>query len=618
MSYGERISIDGFTGTIKFKGNLVSSSSTTTKESENSEWLGIEWDDPSRGKHSGTLKEISYFTTSIKNAGSFVRASSKKINFGRSFLDALIEKYIGADAVLYKEKLSEYISNNEIMDINKDVILKLGNANNIDVETVGWEKISKIQARLDALKEVGLSGEFVSFAGPEGKIKETCPSIVDIDLSRSLFRRWNEIADICIQLPFLKSLRLSFNRLESPSLTDNSLYCAGFEKLRVLVLNHTNTLWNDIRGIGSWCCNLEELHVGFNNLTSLRGSKVNATTIRSDFIYPDEFPNLKILNLESNNLTSWKEIEFLAYIPNLTTLFLTNNKLSTIDDPSKIPILQDQSLSLIPFLKLQTLQLSENLINDWISVHAMNGFGNLQELRFRENPILDGIRPVERHSILTARLANMKRINGTEVVERVRMDDEIYYVFKTGENLSSIIITEMGIYSNRKDMLSKEEFKKEIEAKIDKVLSENPRYEELQIRYGDPTKQKRDDLLGALLGSEVQDIRRIAMASTTGVVGSSQLKNRLIELEFFSVNSQEGKWEELKRVVKTVPVTSSIRNLKNIAIRITSVKEKGPNRFLKLYAHLKENSEVIELDDDTRELHYYKVKFGDEIIVEFA
>ena len=52
-------------------------------------WLGVEWDEPTRGKHNGDHEGMNYFTCSKKNSGSFVRP--KKVNIGTTFIQAVRE-----------------------------------------------------------------------------------------------------------------------------------------------------------------------------------------------------------------------------------------------------------------------------------------------------------------------------------------------------------------------------------------------------------------------------------------------------------------------------------------------------------------------------------------------
>jgi dynactin complex subunit len=50
---GTRFSAGSFRGTIRYVGEV---------EGTEGVWLGVEWDDANRGKHSGTRGETTYFT----------------------------------------------------------------------------------------------------------------------------------------------------------------------------------------------------------------------------------------------------------------------------------------------------------------------------------------------------------------------------------------------------------------------------------------------------------------------------------------------------------------------------------------------------------------------------
>ena len=49
----KRFVVDGYTGTIRFYGEVPPSSGKW--------WYGVQWDDVSRGKHSGEYEGIRYF-----------------------------------------------------------------------------------------------------------------------------------------------------------------------------------------------------------------------------------------------------------------------------------------------------------------------------------------------------------------------------------------------------------------------------------------------------------------------------------------------------------------------------------------------------------------------------
>ena len=76
------------------------------------------------------------------------------------------------------------------------------------VEEVGFEKIKKQQSQLHELKIVLVDGYRINKATSSQAIKDVCPKIVDLDLSRNLFEDYSEIIKICRELDKLKSLRL--------------------------------------------------------------------------------------------------------------------------------------------------------------------------------------------------------------------------------------------------------------------------------------------------------------------------------------------------------------------------------------------------------------------------
>jgi dynactin complex subunit len=53
MYVGQRLSLKGQSCTVRYIGAVAD---------KNGEWLGVEWDDASRGKHDGTHNGTSYFT----------------------------------------------------------------------------------------------------------------------------------------------------------------------------------------------------------------------------------------------------------------------------------------------------------------------------------------------------------------------------------------------------------------------------------------------------------------------------------------------------------------------------------------------------------------------------
>lgn len=77
------------------------------------------------------------------------------------------------------------------------------------VEEVGFDKIRAQLAELTELRIVIVDSQRIRTATANGEgISETCPKIVELDLSRNLFETCSEIIKICSELRNLKSLRL--------------------------------------------------------------------------------------------------------------------------------------------------------------------------------------------------------------------------------------------------------------------------------------------------------------------------------------------------------------------------------------------------------------------------
>ena len=73
---------DGFRGTVRYLGSVAG---------QKGEWVGVEWDDVSRGKHDGNTGGHKYFECHVAGSGTFVR--NHKIQGGPTLLEALKIQY---------------------------------------------------------------------------------------------------------------------------------------------------------------------------------------------------------------------------------------------------------------------------------------------------------------------------------------------------------------------------------------------------------------------------------------------------------------------------------------------------------------------------------------------
>ncbi|ORX33717.1 hypothetical protein BCR36DRAFT_588593 [Piromyces finnis] len=338
---GKRINYDNNLGIVLYEGPVTNSKVI---------WLGIQWDDPSRGKHNGEYKGVKYFTPTVENSGSFVKKDSPLLMY-----------------IIKEEK-----------DKNAEPIV-WGKV----VETVGFEKIDKKQSNLNELIEVGLDLQNIEKAFAEneskGKIKNICPSIEELNLSENLFTHWDDVFDILDELEHLNVLFLNKNKIDPTSL--NNIIRnknAKFESIKTLSLNKSIEEWKTVCNLEPYFINLENISLGFNNLSSLSPS-----------LQLNQFSTLQSINFEYNKFDSWKVIE------------------DTLD----------------------TLNLNNNLIDNWETILELDKFPSLQKLRLSRNPIGDKVEPASNFRIFViGQISKLTQFNGSSISKSDRFDCERYYI----------------------------------------------------------------------------------------------------------------------------------------------------------------------------------------------
>lgn len=185
---GQRISFDSVLCTVRYIGPVAGTTGS---------WLGVEWDDPARGKHDGSHKDVRYFTcfSKVPTAASFVRPT-RPADKPQSFVAAVKDKYA-----------SEYGGDGR--GAAGAAVAQIVISGKV-AEEVGFEKIRRQQAQIQDLKFAILDGQRMASARDEGEpgIEETCPSITQLDLSRNLFEGLRPIVEVCRELPKLENLSI--------------------------------------------------------------------------------------------------------------------------------------------------------------------------------------------------------------------------------------------------------------------------------------------------------------------------------------------------------------------------------------------------------------------------
>lgn len=130
-------------------------------------------------------------------AASFVRPT-RPAEKPCTFLQAVQEKYAG-----------EMTADQKPISLGPQVIISGKVA-----EEIGFDKIRKQQAQLHELKIVivdGMRVDSASTADGQGKsIREVCPKVTELALSRNLFVDFGPIVEICSHLDELRGLRLKY------------------------------------------------------------------------------------------------------------------------------------------------------------------------------------------------------------------------------------------------------------------------------------------------------------------------------------------------------------------------------------------------------------------------
>ncbi|KAJ9134037.1 Tubulin-specific chaperone [Pleurostoma richardsiae] len=531
---GQRLSYDGALCTVRYVGEVAGTSGT---------WLGVEWDDPSRGKHDGSHKSVRYFSCVSKaaTAASFVRPT-RPAQTPRTFLQALREKYaseVTADRVPIASATQVVISGKV-------------------AEEVGFDKVRRQLAELGELKIVILDGMRIAWAtstsGEEQPIREICPKVTELDLSRNVFTQFGTVVAICSELASLRGLRVNGNRFQK-IIQDTGLERSqgAFEHVRDLSLDETLLEWREIFHVAAHFPSLATLFASTNQLSVL--------TVHP----PQELAStLTSLNLEYNDFSSFSDIANLSSLTSLRHLHLKGNNISMITyTPSQQPPV---------FPSLHYLDISYNQVSEWGFIDSLpDSFPGLASLRFAHNPIYDnpaldsddiatasssstgaGRTTVteEAYMLTVARLASLKSLNFSTVTATDRTNAEMFYLSRIGRQLSSV--------------------PEGAEAEA-KVVAQHRRYAELCELYGEPVVVRRRE------------------------VNPAFLEARLINVSFHSRGGEARNGKQAATRVVQVPKSFDIYSVKGIAGRLFG---HAPLR-LRLVWETGEWDPVAGFDDET-------------------
>lgn len=373
-----RVKVQGSYGTVRYVGKV---------EGYEGMWVGVEWDDPSRGKHDGVVNGVRYFQTLSPYSGSMVRI--EKINQFESLEEAIYDRYYEKEG----NPLDEFL----IKEAQKFMHAPL-------LEIVGMEKISKKQSHLGDLTDISVCNCNINEAGNLGQLK----SVISLDVSSTLIWNWGIVVDIVRQLPNLKYLNMANNRLALPSEEEIELYKSSFDNLDAINLRNCNYNWSEILHIARLWPNVKSLSLQDNNLKYI--SKISNQ--KAAFKY------LEKLDLQGNNLEEFENVLNLGNIRTLKELHLAGNKLRHVKLPSC-----EYNDKLTVFYELMTLNLRDNPIeNKFECFNELDKLTSLQNVHFNCNSLTDYEKEA---SEAIALISNLKTLNKRIISDSDRRNAEI-------------------------------------------------------------------------------------------------------------------------------------------------------------------------------------------------
>lgn len=537
---------DGFPATIRYVGKVASAKNQTEI------YIGVEWDDPTRGKHDGSVisrgtgEVARHFQTndSGNTAGSFLRLS--KVDFGTELnLSVMKSRYVGEEAEL-------------VAPDNKfqDCYARTTKGFTKPIELLGEVKIRKKQQLQDltaiSLRSLGIAKvEHV----PSFEFLTLGARYVEVDLGSNLFSDWCQMAEVLKVFPNVENMSWASNKIGDFDLPNSRDHFTlnQYTEVTVLNLNHCNIQsFQTAMIVAQSMPNLQELYLSGNDLSnvhkcvSLSPPKCNEIVDVSDNLLHHNYllQNLSLIDCSECNLTSWADqVNCFGFLPQLKTLILDNNSITSIE--SQVSIESSSCEENFSFPELTTLQIASNAIVSWKSIDALSSkyFPNLCSLRFRNNPVTQSIAAGEARAATIARIGGTKLsyMNASRVSDRERIESERRYVRN--------VARELLLLNNTDDKDNVEEA--EIIAKKEMYILNHPRFCELMKTHAK-----------SMMGVDPFATNSSNGSNSLNAYGS--IGNASVMVTIKSMASATCTVEPLR---KRLPLSLSIQRLKHICCR---------------------------------------------------
>uniref|UniRef100_A0A673TI65 Tubulin-specific chaperone E n=1 Tax=Suricata suricatta TaxID=37032 RepID=A0A673TI65_SURSU len=276
---GRRVEVNGEHATVRFSGVVPPVAGL---------WLGVEWDNPARGKHDGSHEGTVYFKCRHPTGGSFIRPN--KVNFGVDFLTAVKNRYMLEDGP---------------EEDGKDQIVIIGNK---PVETIGFDSVIKQQ-----------SENKLNFPSGSPSLTGKFPALKVLVLNRTGIT-WAEVLQCAPGWPVLEELYLESNNLSISERPVGVLQTVKLLDLSSNPLIDENQLFRI-----AYLPRLEQLILSDVGISSIHFPDAGTGCKTS------MFPSLQYLVVNDNQISQWSFINELDKLQSLHALSCLRNPLTEGD-----------------------------------------------------------------------------------------------------------------------------------------------------------------------------------------------------------------------------------------------------------------------------------------------
>jgi len=340
----------------------------------------------------------------------------------------------------------------------------------VPVEFVGKDAAFNWYSKLNELKALGLPGMKISSINLD--VSSSITNVSELDLSSNLLFLWEDVFSVANQLSHLKLLNLSFNRLSR--LSQNliiPLEKTPFSHLRVLVLNNTQTTWDEVERLSKILPVIEELHLVKNGIKHF-GSGESET-----------LQTLKSLNLEGNGIDDWVAVwKRFHKLPNLESLILNDNSINEIF----VPPSDKGTENLLGFSSLQSISLNHNQISSLETLNVLNRMPKLQLLRILNNPVIAGMRTYSSRLLIAGKIANLKVLNGSDVSKKERDEADQQHLRDVQIEILRASSSNDSNNNNNNNNNVGGPSSSSLDSITKQIIAQHPRYNELVEKYGIP------------------------------------------------------------------------------------------------------------------------------------